>query len=103
MGNETSNPAASRSLHTRASIDAYQGAEAVDISSTDASPTLEDEDGNSLTPRALYVGVSGDVVVKMADGTDNITIKSAPVGVLAVAVSKVYKLSTTATNLLFLY
>ena len=103
MTTEANNPAKQRSLVLRADVDAYVGAEAIDLTSTDASPTLEDPDGNALTPRALYVGVAGDVTVDMADGSASILFKSVPVGVLKIAVSKVHKTGTAATNLLFLY
>jgi hypothetical protein len=75
----------------------YTSASAVDLSSADAvfSPRV---------PRALYVGVSGDVVVTLTDdGTNSVTFKAAPVGILPVRPGTVVKTGTTATNILALW
>jgi hypothetical protein len=53
--------------------------------------------------RALYIGVSGDVNVLMADGGTAVTFKSVPIGILPVRVQRVNSTSTTATNILALY
>lgn len=75
----------------------YTKATAVDLSSTDAAFT-------PAVPRALYVGVSGDVIVKLKDApTTAVTFKAAPVGVLPVRAVAVVKTGTTATNLLALF
>jgi hypothetical protein len=52
--------------------------------------------------RALYIGVTGDVVVTMADGQTPITFKSVAVGILPVQVTQVL-VATTATDILALY
>jgi hypothetical protein len=52
--------------------------------------------------RALYIGVSGDVVVTMQSGATPITFKSVPVGILNIAVTQVLA-ATTATDIVALY
>ena len=47
---------------------------------------------------ALYIGVTGDVVIKGVDGV-NVTIKAAPVGVLNVPGWRVMATGTTATDI----
>lgn len=61
-------------------------------------------DGADLTreARALYIGVSGDVVLVSGAG-NTVTFKSAPVGVLAVGAVRVKATGTTATNIVALY
>ena len=54
------------------------------------------------TTRALWVGVAGNVAVRMANGT-TATFTGAPVGVLPVQVDKVLSTATTATTMLALY
>ncbi len=53
--------------------------------------------------RALYIGVSGDVTVLMADGGTAVLFKNAPTGILPVRVQRVNSTATTATNILALY
>lgn len=54
-------------------------------------------------PRALWVGVSGDLSVEFIDGT-SVTLSGASAGVpLALQVSKVMATGTTATNIVALY
>lgn len=52
--------------------------------------------------RGLYVGVTGDVAVRHADG-GTVTYKAAPVGVLPVQVDKVLSTGTTATDIVAMY
>jgi hypothetical protein len=52
--------------------------------------------------RALYVGGTGDIAVRMAGGT-SVTFSAVPVGVLHIQVDQVKSTSTTATNILALY
>lgn len=54
------------------------------------------------TTRALYIGVTGDVVVTMANGNGPITYKAVPVGVLPVQVTQVLA-ATTATDMVAMY
>jgi hypothetical protein len=50
-------------------------------------------------PRALYIGVTGDVTVDMNGTGTNILFKAVPVGILPIKVSRVYSTGTTATNI----
>ncbi|KKW92681.1 spike base protein, RCAP_Rcc01079 family [Sphingobium chungbukense] len=70
----------------------YFGASAVTANDSTVIPTS----------RALYVGVTGDVTARLAQG-QTVTFKAAPVGVLPVQVDKVLSTGTTATNILALY
>jgi hypothetical protein len=51
---------------------------------------------------AIYVGVSGDLKVKMASGKV-VTFTAAPAGFLPIQVTQVYSSDTTATNILALW
>ena len=55
------------------------------------------------TTRALWVGVAGNVAVRMAGDGLTITFTGAPIGVLPVQVDKVLSTGTTATTILALY
>lgn len=52
--------------------------------------------------RALYIGVTGDVTVDMAESGSTILFKAVPVGILPVRVKRVRATGTTATNILAL-
>lgn len=52
--------------------------------------------------RGLYVGVTGNIAVRMASGA-SVTFSNVPVGILAVQVDMVKSTSTTATTMLALY
>ncbi|MDF2902421.1 MAG: hypothetical protein K0S25_59 [Bacillus sp. (in: firmicutes)] len=53
--------------------------------------------------KGLYIGISGDVVVTMANGQDA-TFKSLAVGMIhPISVTKVKATGTTATNILAVY
>jgi hypothetical protein len=67
-----------------------------------AAVTPSDSADLANVSRALYVGVSGDVVV-ITQGGDTVTFKAAPVGVLPIAVSRVKSTGTAATNILALW
>lgn len=75
----------------------------------DAAAVTPDDDNDLATPAsALYVGVSGDLTVDMAgplgngQGGAGILFKSAPVGLLPIAVSRVLSTGTSATNIVAL-
>ena len=53
--------------------------------------------------RALYVGVTGDVVALLADASSVVTFKAMPVGFHPIRVLRVNSTSTTATNMLAIY
>jgi hypothetical protein len=62
-------------------------------------------DSNQLTNgtcRSLYVGVTGDIKVTMANG-DVVTFTNVGVGLLAVSCKQVWSTGTTATGLVALY
>src|SRR6185369_11364347 len=82
----------------RRGVLAAQSAEDCDLSTTDATPTVTAVGGGVLVPRALYVGVAGDVKVDMAGG-QTVTFKALAQGIHPLAVTKVYKIGTAATDL----
>ncbi len=51
--------------------------------------------------RALYIGTTGDLAVRMADG-NTITFKTVPVGLLPIQVDKVLSTGTTAAEIIAL-
>lgn len=55
-------------------------------------------DGTVLDPptRALYIGGTGNINVRMVDGMD-LLLSNVPVGILPLRVDKVYATNTTAT------
>lgn len=76
-----------------------------------ADPTSSAVEAVSITPsdtatfdvtRALYIGTTGDVAVKMKNGA-TITFSSAPVGVLPIRVQQVLSTGTTASGIIALY
>lgn len=62
-------------------------------------------DSTDLTTpcRALYVGVTGDVVLDTVGGETSVTFKAVPVGILPVRTQRVRSTLTTATNIVALY
>jgi len=52
--------------------------------------------------RALYIGVTGNLVVDTAEG-QTITFTAVPVGIFPVSVRRVRATSTTASNIVALY
>lgn len=52
--------------------------------------------------RGLYVGVTGNIAVKMADDENTITFSNVPVGILPIQVIQVLSTGTTATNIVAL-
>jgi hypothetical protein len=53
--------------------------------------------------RGLYVGTTGNITVRMADGQDNVLFTAVPVGILPIQVDKVYSTGTTASTIIALY
>jgi hypothetical protein len=51
---------------------------------------------------ALYVGVTGNIVVDLISSGTQITFSNVPVGFFPVMVSKVWATNTTATNMVAL-
>jgi len=74
-----------------------------DISAADNAVAITPSDSTVIPyPRAIYVGVSGDVRVKMKGGA-TVTFKAVPVGVLPIRPIQVLSTSTTATDMVALY
>ncbi len=55
------------------------------------------------TSRAIYVGVSGDITVHMADETTAVVFKSVPAGILPVRVDRILATGTSASDLVALW
>jgi hypothetical protein len=53
--------------------------------------------------RALYVGTTGNITVRMADGQDNILFTAVAVGIFPIQVDKVYSTGTTAGAIVAMY
>jgi hypothetical protein len=74
-----------------------------DIANSYGAAAVTKSDSTVLpTTRALWIGVTGDVVVTMAHGETPITFKNVPVGVLPVQVTKVLA-ATTASEIVAMY
>lgn len=78
----------------------------------DANATVGAHGAVAVTPsdsatipitRAIYVGGTGNITVRMADGQDNILFTGVPVGIFPIQVDKVYNTGTGATAILALY
>lgn len=52
--------------------------------------------------RALYIGVTGNVAVKMADDENTITFSNVPVGIFPIQVIQVLSTGTTASSIIAL-
>jgi hypothetical protein len=52
--------------------------------------------------RSLYIGVSGDLAVRMSEGS-TITFKNVPVGIFPIQVDQVLSTGTTASQIIALY
>lgn len=61
-------------------------------------------DDSTIIPtcRSLYVGVTGNIAVRMADG-QSVTFLNVPVGIFPIQVDMVKSTSTTATDMFALY
>lgn len=68
-----------------------------------AAVTPSDSTDLTYATRALYIGVTGDVVVNMVGTGATITYKAVPVGILPIRVTRVLSTNTTATNILALW
>ncbi len=74
-----------------------------DTASAYGAVAVTPSDATIIPPtRGLYVGVTGNVVVRMLNG-DVATFTAVPVGIFPVQVNRVYNTSTTATTMLALY
>lgn len=77
----------------------------------DANATVPAHGATSVTPsdatefpvcRALYIGTTGNLAVRMADG-QTVTFASVPVGIFPIQVDMVMSTNTTASSILALY
>ena len=62
--------------------------------------------GSDITTRGLYVGVSGDISVEMADNHGDektVLFIAVPAGVLPIAITRVNSTNTDATDMIALY
>lgn len=80
---------------------AYRTADAT-VSAFNAVAVTPHDSNTIQTTRALYVGGSGDISVRMASGA-SVLFKGVPVGVFPIQVDMVKSTSTTATNMVALY
>jgi len=78
----------------------------------DANATVSAHGAVAVTPsdattipicRALYIGTTGNISVRMADGQDTILFTAVPVGIFPIQVDKVYSTNTTASTIVALY
>lgn len=53
--------------------------------------------------RALYVGTTGNLSVRMADSQATVLFSNVPVGIFPVQVDMVFASSTTASNIVAMY
>lgn len=76
-----------------------------------ANATVAAHSATAVTPsdatiipatRALYIGVTGNIAVKMADDENTITFSNVPVGIFPIQVIQVLSTGTTATNIVAL-
>lgn len=75
------------------------------ISPAKGARAVTPHDTNVLTAgvcRSLYVGGTGNIAVRMADGTA-VTFVAVPAGIFAVQCDIVKSTSTTATDIIALY
>ena len=60
-------------------------------------------DVGTFLPRAIYVGVSGDIAMRLVGDTADITWTAVPVGILPVRPQYIRVTGTTATNIIGIY
>jgi hypothetical protein len=75
-----------------------------DPARTAIAVTTSDSVDLAVVARALYIGVTGDVQVTLADMDDGTSVifKAHPVGYMLTQVKRVWAASTTATNIVAL-
>ena len=73
-----------------------------DQASSALAVTPSDSVDLANAPKALYIGVTGDITMRLANDTASVLFKAVPVGVLPVRPLRVYATGTTATNILAL-
>lgn len=74
-----------------------------DIASAYGAAAVTASDATIIpTTRALYIGVTGNIAVRMANG-DLPTFANVPVGVFPIQVDKVLSTGTTASSIVAMY
>ena len=87
-----------------AATDDYSGCSISPVGPCRRAAAVAPADGTDLgnVTRALYIGVTGDVVI-ITQGGDTVTLKAVPVGLLSIAAARVKATGTTATNIIALW
>lgn len=67
-----------------------------------AEVTPDDDTDLTVWARALYIGVSGDLTITTAGGTE-ITLTNVPVGILPVRASRVHATGTAAAGIVAMW
>ncbi len=74
-----------------------------DIASAYGGAAITPSDSTVIpTTRAIYVGVSGNIAVRLANG-DLVTYSNVAVGVFPIQADKVLSTNTTATTMVAMY
>jgi hypothetical protein len=71
--------------------------------SSAAAITPSDSTPLTQIPKAIYVGVTGDITMQLKSDSASVLFKAVPVGVLPVRPLQVFATGTGATNILALY
>jgi len=75
-----------------------------DVSAADYAVAVTPSDSAVIQyPRAIYIGVSGDVAVVMQGKAGAVTFKAVPAGILPIRPVQIMATGTTATDILLLY
>jgi hypothetical protein len=75
-----------------------------DVAAAYRAATITPSDATVIPPtRAIYVGVTGDITVRMAGNGANQTFANVPVGVFPIQVDMVLSTGTDATTMVALY
>jgi len=88
----------------RADLAYGPGHSAIAVTPHDTNP-LVDVNGETITARAIYVGVSGNITGKVMtpNGTaGTVAFLSVPIGILNVAFEEIHATGTTATDIVAL-
>jgi hypothetical protein len=81
---------------------AYHSADAT-VAARDAVAVTTSDATIIPVTRSLYVGTSGNLVVRMAYSGNTVTFTNVPAGIFPVQVDMVFATSTTASNIVALY
>lgn len=90
----------------RRKSDIYNEAQDMLTAPGSASEAITPHDTNELTEgpsRAIYVGVTGNLTVRLLNDDDDTLFSNVPVGIFPIRASHVRSTGTTATNLVAMY